>query len=156
MRYVLAWGAGSMELKMLGLLSTAVTCLVIPGVAQSEIYRWVDGSGKVHYSDQPSRAHSSEAIKLRINTYAGVTYDTSSLDVGKKVIMYSASWCGVCKKARRYFEKKGIDYTEYDVETSAKGKSGYRKLGARGVPVILVGKQRMNGFSVDGFERLYR
>ena len=70
--------------------------------------------------------------------------------------MYSANWCGVCKKARRYFEKQGIDYKEYDVETSARGKSDYKKLGAKGVPVILVGKQRMNGFSVDGFEKLYR
>lgn len=141
---------------MLRIISTAVVCLLISGGARSEIYRWVDGSGKVHYSDQPSRAHSSETVNLRINTYAGVTYDTSSLDVGKKVVMYSASWCGVCKKARRYFEKKGIEYREYDVEKSAKGKSEYRKLGARGVPVILVGSKRMNGFSVDGFERLYQ
>ena len=103
-----------------------------------------------------SRSHASETVKLRINTYADVTYDTSSFDVGKKVIMYSANWCGVCKKARRYFEKQGIDYKEYDVETSARGKSDYKKLGAKGVPVILVGKQRMNGFSVDGFEKLYR
>jgi glutaredoxin len=138
-----------------------ITLLVLAGLvaaesASSEIFRWVDEDGKVHFSDKPSRSHVSEPIKLRINTYEAVTYDTSYLDVGKKVVMYSASWCGVCKKARRYFESEGIRYMEYDVENSTRGKAEFRKLGGKGVPVILVGKQRMNGFSVDGFEKLYR
>jgi glutaredoxin len=76
-------------------------------------------------------------------------------DVGKRAIMYSASWCGVCKKAKRYFEENGITYTEYDVEKSAKGEAEFKRLGAKGVPVILVGNRRMNGFSVDGFEKLF-
>ena len=128
----------------------------VPRMAVSEIYRWVDENGKVHFSDKPSRAHSSETLKLRINTYEGVTYDHSIFDVGERVIMYSASWCGACKQARRYFQEKGIRFTEYDVERSAKGRLEYRKLGAKGVPVILVDDQRMNGFSVQGFEKLYR
>jgi glutaredoxin len=128
---------------------------MIPGLATSEIYRWADENGEVHFSDKPSQAHASEVVKLRINTYKAVTYDTSSIDVGKSVVMYSASWCGVCKKVRRYFEQKGIRFTECDVETNAKGKSDYRQLGAKGVPVILVGNRRMNGFSVAGFEQLY-
>ncbi len=130
--------------------------LAIPGVAFSGIYRWVDEDGKVHFSDKPSKSHSSEAVKLRINTYEGVSYDTSSFDVGKEVVMYSASWCGVCKKARRYFAERGINYTERDIENSARGKMEFKKLGAKGVPVILVGNRRMNGFSVEGFEKLYQ
>jgi glutaredoxin len=137
-------------------LSIALVCSAIPGAVESEIYRWVDESGETFFSDKPSITHPSEEVKLRINTYEGVTYDESSFDVGKKIVMYSTSWCGVCKKARRHFKKKAIDFTEYDVETSAKGKSEYKKLGAKGVPVILIGNQRMNGFSVDSFEKLYR
>ena len=45
---------------------------------------------------------------------------------------------------------------EYDIEKSSKGKRLYQDLGATGVPVILVGKQRMNGFSEAGFELIYR
>jgi hypothetical protein len=44
---------------------------------------------------------------------------------------------------------------EYDVETSEKGRSGYKKLNGKGVPIILVGNKRMNGFSVEGFKSLY-
>ena len=130
--------------------------VMAPSASWAEIYRWVDEGGKVHFSDKPSRSHSSEEVKLRINTYEGVTYDTSSIDVGqRKVVIYSASWCGVCKKAKRYFTEKGIKYTEYDVEKNAEGKLAFKKLGGKGVPIILVGKQRMNGFSIDGFEKLY-
>ena len=129
--------------------------LLYPSIACSEVYRWTDENGKVHFADKPSTSHSSETVELRINTYEGVTYDTTNIDVGKKVIMYSASWCVVCVKAKRYFKKKGINYTEYDVEKSAKGKREFKKLGGRGVPVILVGDRRMNGFSIESFEKLY-
>ena len=130
--------------------------MLAAGAAWSEIYRWTDANGKVHFADKPSVEHSSKTVKLRINTYESVSYKTSSVDVGRKVVMYSASWCGVCKRAKRYFQKQGIPFAEYDVEKSSKGKSEYRKLGARGVPVILVGNKRMDGFSVEGFEGLYR
>lgn len=131
-------------------------CLALPGTGFAEVYRWVDGDGKVHYSDQPSQSHTSKTLKIRISTYKEVTVDKSDTDVGKQVVMYSASWCGVCQQAKRYFAEKGIKYTEYDVENSAVGKAEYKKLGATGVPVLLVGDRRMNGFSIEGFEKLYR
>ncbi|MGB5833417.1 MAG: glutaredoxin family protein [Thiohalocapsa sp.] len=130
--------------------------LVAASNAVPEIYRWVDENGQVNFSDNRSTSHSSEAVKLRINTYESVSYDLSTVDIGKKVVMYSANWCGICTKARRYFEENGIEFTEYDVEESTKGKSDYQDMRANGVPVILVGKRRMNGFSVEGFRRLYQ
>ena len=94
------------------ILLLLLACVTLPNILHAEIYRWVDANGKVHFSDKPSRSNSSEEVKLRINTYRAVTYDTSSIDTGNnKVVMYSASWCGVCKKAKRYFAEKGIPYT---------------------------------------------
>ncbi|MFT5419606.1 MAG: glutaredoxin-like YruB-family protein [Candidatus Endobugula sp.] len=69
--------------------------------------------------------------------------------------MYSTAWCGYCKKARKYFTSKGIAFIEYDIEKNARAKRDYDALGGKGVPVILVGKKRMNGFSPQGFDRLY-
>jgi hypothetical protein len=46
-------------------------------------------------------------------------------------------------------------FSEYDVDKSSKGKRDFKKLGGKGVPVILVGKQRMNGFSAGKFEKIY-
>ena len=63
------------------------------------------------------------------------------------VRMYATSWCPYCAKARAYFARRNITYVEVDIEKSREGRAEYDKLGARGVPVILVGAQRMNGFS---------
>ena len=64
-----------------------------------------------------------------------------------EVKMYATSWCPYCAKARAYFARRGITYLEVDIEKSKEGRAEYSRLGARGVPVILVGAQRMNGFS---------
>ena len=69
--------------------------------------------------------------------------------------MYSTDWCHYCKKARQYFKKNNIAYTEYDIDKNKKAKRRYKEMGATGVPVILVGKKRMNGFNQKGFERIY-
>ena len=70
--------------------------------------------------------------------------------------MYSTSWCAYCKKAKRYFESNDIPFTEYDIETNANARARYDRMEATGVPVILVGKKRMNGFSEEGFRRIYQ
>ena len=64
-----------------------------------------------------------------------------------EVKMYATSWCPYCAKARAYFARRGIAYVEVDIEKSREGRAEYERLGARGIPVILVGPQRMNGFS---------
>ena len=64
-----------------------------------------------------------------------------------EVKMYATSWCPYCAKARAYFARRGISYVEVDIEKSREGRAEYERLGARGIPVILVGPQRMNGFS---------
>jgi glutaredoxin len=69
--------------------------------------------------------------------------------------MYSTTWCGVCQKAKAYFNQNRISYTEYDVENSTKGKQDFQRMGGKGVPIILVGNKRMNGFSQASFEQLF-
>jgi len=64
-----------------------------------------------------------------------------------EVKMYATSWCPYCAKARAYFARRGIAYVEVDIEKSREGRAEYDRLGARGIPVIFVGGQRMNGFS---------
>ena len=121
----------------------------------TEIYKWIDEKGKVHFSDNKPRDLESEEIKLRINTYESVSYDTSIFNTGKKVVMYSTDWCAYCKKAKKYFVSKGIPFTEYDIEKNSEARKQYKQMGATGVPVILVGNKRMNGFSEEGFEKIY-
>jgi glutaredoxin len=74
----------------------------------------------------------------------------------QKVVMYATSWCPYCQQARNYFRQQGIPYVEYDIERDVEAKRRYQAFGGRGIPVIFVNKRRMNGFSVSGFNRIYR
>ena len=118
----------------------------------------------MHFSDKSdaSRPSDSVEVKVKINSYESVSYETVASDEETKseeqnggVIMYGTSWCKYCAKARRYFESSNIPFTEYDIEKNAAAKLQYDELGAKGVPVILVGNKRMNGFSVSGFNAIY-
>ena len=130
--------------------------LITTYASYGEIYRWVDQNGKVHFGDKKPKHLKSEQLQLKINTYTSVTYDEAVIDYGeKKVVMYSTDWCGYCKKARKYFTDNSIPFTEYDIEKNRSARIRYKKMGATGVPVITVGKKRMNGFSVKGFQRIY-
>lgn len=146
--------------------------LSLAGVfSHGEVYKWVDAQGRVHYGDKPPASAKAEDIsdKIIINSFEGTevtaneffdaveeTRAEEARNRPKRVVMYSTVWCGVCKKAKRYFQKNRIPFKEYDVEKSEKGKKDYAQMQGRGVPIILVGKTRMNGFSAQRFEQMYR
>lgn len=121
------------------------------------IYKWVDAKGNLHFSDRDPGNQQAEKIELKpISTFETVSYQRSPVDTGKEVIIYTTSWCGYCKKATAYFRQKGIAFTERDIEQDPAAARQFKQLGASGVPVILVGDRRMNGFSAAGFEQIYR
>ncbi|MCU7838810.1 MAG: DUF4124 domain-containing protein [Candidatus Thiodiazotropha sp. (ex Troendleina suluensis)] len=122
------------------------------------IYRWRDEDGKVHFGDRQPAYVESESVTVKPNVYHSPSIEKLSHGSASNegVVMYSAKWCGYCKKARKYFKSHSIAYEEYDVESSAKGKRDYKKLGASGIPIILVGTRRLNGFSEASFRNIYR
>lgn len=138
--------------------------------AYGEIYKWTDDQGRVHFSDKAPESGVAESIsdQLNINSYQGTEVTTTDFlnqrDADRRekarlkrprVVMYSAVWCGVCTRARQYFSTKKIPFKEYDVETSHKGKKDFARMKGRGVPIILIGKKRMNGFNAARFKQIY-
>lgn len=63
------------------------------------------------------------------------------------VVLLSASWCGYCRRARADFLAWGVQFREYDVETSETGRRAYALIGARFVPVLLIGDRQIRGYS---------
>jgi glutaredoxin len=127
-------------------------------MARAEIYKWVDESGRVHFGDAPDNTKSAKKVEVKVNSYEHVTNDDGVSDSdfdSNHVIMYATSWCGYCRKARNYFKANNIAFSEYDIEKDERAKKKYDALGGRGVPVILVGNKRMNGFNAQGFKRMY-
>lgn len=153
-------------------ITILITILFLTSLSQfsySKIYKWVDKNGNIQFSDQPPQKKQKnqkvEQVEVKINSVRNPSLSHNPLESetinnkyasAKKVIMYSASWCGVCKHAKKYFRQQGISFKEYDIETSSKGSRDFKRLRGRGVPVILVGKQRMDGFDASTFEKMYR
>lgn len=143
---------------MLSMKQLVYILILVPLFSFAEIYKWKDASGRVHYGDSPGSKENAEQIVLDDDSYEHVTYDDgTAYDRGstQRVVMYSTSWCGYCKKARKYFQQEKIHYVEYDIEKDERARRLYDMIGGKGVPVILVGKKRLNGFSVAGFERIF-
>lgn len=70
------------------------------------------------------------------------------------VIIYSTSHCPWCVKAKQYFASKGVSYDERDIERSPSARSEFEKLGGNGVPLIMVGSEKMEGFNQQRLDQL--
>jgi len=81
---------------------------------------------------------------------------------GDHVIIYSTSWCGVCKATARFLQKEKIPYVEKDVEKDKQAQQEMAckalKTGTRvnGVPVIDIAGTLLLGFDRDDILRLSR
>lgn len=123
--------------------------------AGAEVYQWRDAEGRVHFGDRkPADVSAATVAVPRVNSFTAVTVEARDTEAAA-VTLYSASWCGYCRKARAYFQRKSIPFEEFDVETSAKGRLDYAVMKGRGVPIILVGRHRMDGFDAERFAALY-
>ncbi|MBK8069612.1 MAG: glutaredoxin family protein [Rhodanobacteraceae bacterium] len=65
------------------------------------------------------------------------------------ITMLSATWCGYCDALRRDLDGMGVRYKELDIEDGAAGEAAFDAIGARGVPVLLVGQQVINGYDPE-------
>jgi glutaredoxin 3 len=63
-----------------------------------------------------------------------------------QVEMYASDWCGYCRRARALLEKKGVAFTEIDVDMVPGARE---EMVARGggdtVPQVFIGGQAVGG-----------
>lgn len=127
----------------------------LPLACAAEVYKWTDEQGRVHFGDQPQDKEKAERLSLKVKPYESVSYESVAPAKSQRVVMYAASWCGYCRQARNYFRQSGIAYVEYDIEKNQSARKAYDAIGGNGVPVILFGDKRLNGFSIDSFRAIY-
>jgi len=135
--------------------------VIVPALAQAGVYKWTDAEGRVHYSDSAPPQAKTQEVNIKVNSISGPavvsTIGKSAAVNGKQSIrLFGTTWCGYCKKARALLVSKGIPYEDIDVEESARGRAEYKQLGAKGVPVILVGNQRMDGFDAGRLDSMLK
>ena len=62
------------------------------------------------------------------------------------VVMYTTSWCPYCDRARRLLARKGVAFSEIDVESAPQKRAEMQqKSGRRTVPQIFIGDTHVGG-----------
>jgi glutaredoxin len=67
---------------------------------------------------------------------------------GLRVVVYTTSWCPVCKRAKAWMNGHGIPYEEHDIEASSDDARDNRAINPRGsIPTFDIEGNVMVGFS---------
>ncbi len=157
-------------------LLTIILLLLTFTPANAEMYKWVAEDGSVTFKDTPPPA-SKKAKKVKVYTESDFdpappyqpepakrsskksTSTVTQTTATKKerfngtVEIYLTDWCGYCKQALSYMDSKGIPYVAYNIEKDNAAKLRHKELGGRGVPLIIIGPNKLSGFSQSTMER---
>jgi glutaredoxin-like YruB-family protein len=160
----------------LRILCAIVTLLLGASLAGAEMYQWVDENGVVTFKDTPPPASKKrkkvkvyndsdfapapppQAAPAKGGNKSSAARPTPQPAPQKQeqftgtVEMYVTDWCGYCKKAQSYLKSRGIPFVAYDIEKDPAAKRRHKELGGHGVPLIIIGSNKMNGFSPENLE----
>ncbi len=151
--------------------------LVFTGETIADIYKWVDENGTIHLSDSPPQEIIStgkveivptiesdpqiiqpaetQTRRARNNTstVSPAPQNTKSHKT-PKVELYSTAWCVYCRKAREFFQSRGIAFIEYDIEKDEDAARRKNQLtDRRGVPFVVINGTGIYGFNQGAYIR---
>ncbi len=130
--------------------------LLLPALAQAQMYRWLDDSGKVHYSDQvpPPNAKSVQKKSGRGSQSASppLPYALQQAVKDFPVTLYTAETCNPCIQARELLNQRGVPYKDVGI-TDAEGLEKLKNLaGSTAVPVMTIGREIHKGFESAAYQ----
>lgn len=162
---------------------TIAFCLVMlqltAGPGDAVMYKWVDPNGVVHFSDTPppsdqepetrettiykapepapaqlKRQKASPSTSRKVESKKAAV--RSRPKVGdNKVEIFTADWCGYCKKAIALLKANNIPFKQHDIEKDTGARKRMESLGGRGgVPFAIINGEKIHGFSVGTYNRV--
>lgn len=70
-----------------------------------------------------------------------------------KITLYSTTSCAHCKQAKAFFKQKGVQFQEWNVQRNQRAYKEWQRLGSRGVPVIVIAGEKIDGFNKSKLEK---
>lgn len=137
------------------------SCLLFPPSAISQIYKWTDENGNVHFADSPPPGVKVNKIQEEPSQSKNQGNPSASPEqrmAGKReyrdiqVTIYTASWCPYCKRAKEYLNSLNVKYMEYDVEKDKDKAAEFRSKGGNGVPLVDIEGIIIKGYSPSGIK----
>ncbi|BAQ17623.1 glutaredoxin family protein [Methyloceanibacter caenitepidi] len=74
----------------------------------------------------------------------------------KRVYVYSADWCGTCRRLRSYLDLNRIRYTLLDADNPRVKADMQRRFGNLAVPRTLIGRSVVSGLDTAKIQKLCR
>ena len=123
--------------------------------AQTNVYKWTDKDGKVHFTDEPPPDDAKDASQRRMGGGgpgdANLPYATQEAARRNPVSIFVSADCGdPCSQGRDLLEKRGVPYRERSPQDNAADKDDLNKLaGGLFVPTLAVGTKPLKGYDED-------
>ena len=146
-------------------------------VSATDVYKWVDENGAIHFQASPPQNTEQPVTKKRLPTYEDNYRGTEHAESGHDrdnsrsndqattretfrdadVELYVTSWCPYCKKASDFFRSRRIPFTEYDIEKDKSAARRKKRLTKEtGVPFAIINGKAIQGFKRAAYERALR
>jgi len=71
-----------------------------------------------------------------------------------RITLYTTRKCPHCRQLKAYLQQKKLKFVEFDIETNRRAFKDFQRLGGRGVPVTMIGEQRVDGFNKGLIDKL--
>ena len=131
---------------------------VAPLLAQAEQHRAEEGAAASQQKALEAKLRKALSDARAIDRAASASPESASASSGG-VVLYTTTWCGICKKAKAWLKAKNIAFTEKDVEKDhsateelvAKCKAAHTR--PSGVPVLDARGKILVGFDAASYER---
>ncbi|MBW2274134.1 MAG: glutaredoxin family protein [Deltaproteobacteria bacterium] len=140
------------------------------------LYSYVDAQGGghmvrgLHKVPEPYRAHAknlSGSGGRVINRYESKTVPVARGTVAAaqsdynpnrlEVTLYSADWCGSCRKAKRFLDREGVSYELRDIDLDPAARDEVRRiLGSVRIPLLDIGGTYVSGYDPKEIRHVLR
>ncbi|MDJ0512333.1 MAG: glutaredoxin family protein [Methyloceanibacter sp.] len=96
------------------------------------------------------------AVAIAASFVLGLSTATAQAGCSKRVHVYSASWCGTCRRLRNYLDLSGISYTLLDADNPRVKADMRARFRSVAVPHMLVGRHAIRGLNTEKIRQYCR
>lgn len=134
-------------------LCTLALLVAATSAAAQQVYRHVDPTGRVIFSDQPPAANTKPAAARAAaappseSNTSGLPYELRQVVQRYPVTLYTGAECGPCDAGRSLLTTRGVPFDERTIKTPQDSEALQRLSGQSALPLVSIGTQQLKGFS---------
>lgn len=125
------------------------------GSAHAQMYRWVDASGRVTFSDQPPPASvkspQKKALSSEEHPGGGLNYALSAAAANFPVVLYASDDCPPCDDGRSLLKQRGIPFAEKRLASKEDLERMKQETGGSRLPMLKIGRDSQTGYEAGAW-----